>query len=114
MDGKGYPNEGQRVITVATDTSKPSSITINVQKKVMADKLSLDTTVFKTIMQVGQESGKVEQLLDFGWDWGGLSVKDQYGREVDMTTGTMANKDEGKYYVVAESSNSNVVAVTNK
>ncbi|GCD09751.1 hypothetical protein Ctaglu_13740 [Clostridium tagluense] len=31
-----------------------------------------------------------------------------------MTTGTMANKDEGKYYVVAESSNSNVVAVTNK
>ncbi|GCD09753.1 cell wall-binding repeat-containing protein [Clostridium tagluense] len=114
MDGKGYPNEGQRVITVATDTSKPSSININIQKKVMADTLSLDTTAFKTIMQVGQESGKAEQLLDFGWDNGGLSVKDQYDREVDMTTGTMANKDEGRYYVIAESSNSNVVAVTNK
>ncbi|MBU3183965.1 cell wall-binding repeat-containing protein [Clostridium estertheticum] len=108
--GNGVSTDGQRNITatVSSGTGKFSSITINVQKKVMADTLSLDTAQYKTIFQKG-----ATQKIDFGYDKGGLIVKDQYDRNIDMTTGKMyGNTDNSKYYVTAESNAPGIVDVT--
>jgi putative cell wall-binding protein len=69
------------VLSAVTKTGKYSSITINIQKQVKADTLTLDSTVLLSNMQVG-----ATQKADFGWDKGGFSVKDQYGRAIDLTT----------------------------
>ncbi|MBU3159833.1 hypothetical protein KPL37_08720 [Clostridium frigoris] len=109
-DENGYPTDGQRVVTATTQTGNYSSITINVQKKVAADSLSLDTAQFKTIFQQA-----ATQKMDFGYDKGGLTVKDQYDRIVDMTTGTKTTgSDNSQYYVIATSSDASKVAVTTK
>jgi hypothetical protein len=109
--GDGYSTDGQRVVTATVSSSKGnySSITINVQKKVMADTLSLDSSAYTTIMQEKQSTGATStQLVDFGWDNGGLAVKDQYDREIDMTTDD-GNDTTNQYYVEASSSSSSVV-----
>ncbi|SHN79521.1 cell wall-binding repeat-containing protein [Desulfitobacterium chlororespirans] len=64
------------------ETGKFSTITINIQKTVKADGLEFDSSVVKTNLQAGGAS----QKADFGYDKGGFTVKDQYGREIDMTT----------------------------
>jgi trimeric autotransporter adhesin len=78
-DGLGFATDGQQVITATTTTGKYSSITINIQKAVKADTLQMDTTTLLSNMQSGAIQG-----VDFGWNYGGLSVKDQYGRVLDM------------------------------
>ncbi|MDQ7095556.1 cell wall-binding repeat-containing protein [Desulfosporosinus sp. PR] len=75
----GFGIDGQQVITANTATGKYSSITINIQKAAKADTLQLDQTVLATNMQSGSAQG-----IDFGWNYGGLTVKDQYGRVIDM------------------------------
>ncbi|MCB2306074.1 hypothetical protein LGL08_05195 [Clostridium estertheticum] len=98
-DGKGYSSDGQRVVTATTQTGGYSSITINVQKKVAADSLALDTAQYKTIFQKA-----ATQKVDFGYDKGGLTIKDQYDRIVDMTTGNKTSgTDNSQYYVIASS-----------
>lgn len=80
------PNSGTTsipaVISAVTRTGKYSSITIQIQKTVKADTLSLDSTILMSNMQ----QGGATQSADFGWDNGGFTVKDQYGRVIDMTT----------------------------
>lgn len=79
-----------------------SSITINIQKKVVADSLSLDTTVVKSLMQEQESDSTTNgaiQKIDFGYDAGGLAIKDQYGRNIDMTTADKASSQA--YYVEA-------------
>lgn len=71
------------VITAVVNSSTTgnySSITINIQKAVKADELALDSKILVTAMQAGGAA----QAVDFGWDDGGLTVKDQYGRDVNM------------------------------
>jgi trimeric autotransporter adhesin len=80
QDGNGFTTDGQQVITATTSTGKYSSITINIQKYAKADTLSLDSSVLLSDMQSG-----ANQSVDFGYNWGGFSVKDQYGRVFDMT-----------------------------
>ncbi|WP_088188873.1 cell wall-binding repeat-containing protein [Desulfosporosinus sp. FKA] len=75
----GFGIDGQQVITANTSTGKYSSITINIQKAAKADTLQLDQSVVATNMQSGAQQG-----VDFGWNYGGFTVKDQYGRVIDM------------------------------
>lgn len=96
-------------------TGHYSSVTINIQKPAYADTLSLDTTVLKPLMQVSSTSaavavqGETTQSIDFGWDNGGLAVKDQYGRDVDMTTASKA--ENSVYRVVVTPDASSIVEV---
>lgn len=93
------------VISAVTKTGHYSSITVNIQKPAIADELKLDTAVLKSIMQAQSVAGNgATQSIDFGWDNGGLAVKDQYGRDIDMTT-----LDNHDYKVVASSTNSAVI-----
>lgn len=65
-----------------TSTGKFSSITLNIQKAAKADTLNLDSSVLVSSMQKD-----ATQKIDFRYDKGGLSAKDQYGRVLDMTGG---------------------------
>lgn len=106
------PNTGTNpvpyVITAVTNTGGYSSITVNIQKAVEADTLKLDNDVLMSIMQEANGTDVATQSIDFGYDNGGLSVVDQYGREVDMTTVDATN---AKYKVVAQSDDSTIVSV---
>ena len=92
--------DGPEVITAMTSTGKYSSITINIQKVAVADTLAVDSSVLVSAMQAG-----AAQKIDFGYDKGGLSVKDQYGRLIDMTGGT------DTYEVQPVSSDTSIVSV---
>lgn len=83
------------ISAVVSKTGKYSSITVNVQKAADADELKLDNNILLTAMQTGSA-----QQIDFGWDIGGLSVKDQYGRDIDMYT---VDKTSNNYSVVLTS-----------
>ena len=103
-----------RVITsTVSRTGHYSSVTINVQKKAYADALSLDTTVLKSLMQSATTEGTIQvaatQTIDLGWDAGGLAVKDQYDRDMDMTT--LSDDDNKNYYVEAKSTDEDVIKV---
>lgn len=78
-DVLGFASDGQQVITATTPTGKYSSLTLNIQKVAKADALSLDSSVLVSAMQTG-----ASQFVDFGINYGGLSVKDNYGRAFDM------------------------------
>lgn len=93
--------DGSKVITALTPTNKFSSITINIQKAAKADTLTLDSAVLVSAMQTG-----AAQIIDFGYDKGGLSVKDQYGRLIDMTGGA------NTYEVLAVSSDNSIISTT--
>ncbi|AFM43266.1 cell wall-binding protein [Desulfosporosinus acidiphilus SJ4] len=67
------------ILTAVTTTGKFSSITLNVQPTAQPKTLTLNTSVLLSTMQNGSE-----QFIDFGINYGGLSVKDQYGRIYDM------------------------------
>jgi hypothetical protein len=77
--GAGFANEGQQIVTAMTKTGKYSSLTLNIQKPVKADSLTVDPTVLINAMEVGST-----QSIDFGAVYGGFTVKDQYGRKIDM------------------------------
>lgn len=98
-----------KVITASVNkTGKFSSITINIQKPVKADTLNLDEKVIKSLMQEASGSEvAATQKIDFGYDKGGLAVKDQYGRDIDMVTA--GDEDTAKYEVKAKTSDAAVV-----
>jgi putative cell wall-binding protein len=91
------------VVSAVTKSGKYSTITLNIQKAAVADKLYLDSSVFVTAMQANGAT----QTADFGYDAGGLSVKDQYGRVIDMTTANDA--DTVNYYVKVSTTGSSIV-----
>lgn len=97
--------------SVSTGTGSFSTITINIQKTVKADTLQLDNTILLSNMQA-PETGKAgaTQKIDFGWDKAGLSVIDQYGRTMDMTT--VNSNDAGPNYVIIAKSSGAAVGVT--
>lgn len=107
IDGTAYilftapATYGPQIITAMTPTGKISSLTINVQKTAIADSLALDSSVLINAMQAG-----ATQLIDAGYFYGGLSVKDQYGRVIDMVG------KPGNYKVVAEATTGSAVSVT--
>jgi hypothetical protein len=86
-------------------TGKTSQLTLNVQKQALASTLSLDNSVLVPIMQQG-----ASQNIDFGYNYGGLSVKDQYDRAFDMTSAQSADPAQPNYEVIAVPS----VTATNK
>lgn len=102
-------NQSQPGIITASvpQTGKVSTITVNVQTPVKANTLSLDSTVLTSTLQQG---GAV-QRIDFGYNYGGLSVNDQYGRSMDFTALTQygdggaaydaTNNPNDKFQVVA-------------
>ncbi|AFM40151.1 cell wall-binding protein [Desulfosporosinus acidiphilus SJ4] len=87
-----------QILTASTSTGKFSTITLNIQPAAKADTFSLDNTKVITAMQEG-----ANERLDFGENYGGLAVKDQYGRTMDMT-GLTGNA--GNYEVVATTTGS--------
>jgi len=91
-------------------TGKTSQLTLNIQKQALANSLTLDSSVLIPIMQQNSI-----QNIDFGYNYGGLSVEDQYGRAFDMTStqNGASNSAEPNYQVVAVpySSGSQVVTV---
>jgi len=95
-----FTNDGPQIITAMTPSGKLSSLTLNIQKAVKADTLALDSSKLINAMQIG-----ATQKVDFGYDVGGLSAKDQYGRTMDMTG------KPGNYQVVASSSDPAVLTV---
>jgi hypothetical protein len=95
-----FTNDGPQIITAMTPSGKLSSLTLNIQKAVKADTLALDSSKLINAMQIG-----ATQKVDFGYDVGGLSAKDQYGRTMDMTG------KPGTYQVEASSSDPAVLTV---
>ena len=95
----GFATDGPQVITAMTSTGKLSTVTLNIQKVAKADTLALDSSVFVKSMQTN-----ATQAVDFGFDKGGLSAKDQYGRVIDMTGGS------NSFTVTTESSNDAIVS----
>ncbi|KTE93829.1 cell wall-binding protein [Desulfitobacterium hafniense] len=93
------PNaKGPVVVTATTKTGKYTSVTINVQDRAVADQLALDSSVLVSAMQIDGAT----QKIGLGYDNAGLTVKDQYGRTMDLVA------EPGNYKVVATSSSSNV------
>ena len=88
-----------------TNTGKVSQLNITVQKAAYANSLALDESVFYTCMEVGATS-----KFDLGDDAGGLSVKDQYDRDINMlsdkkyTNGLDTDKNAVHYKVLISSS----------
>lgn len=85
-----------QVLTASTSTGHSSNITLNIQPAAKADTLSLDSNKVIGAMQEG-----ANERIDFGENYGGLAVKDQYGRTMDMS-GLTGNA--GNYEVVATTS----------
>lgn len=84
------------VMATVKATGKTSQLNITVQKPAVATTLSLSSTQLISVMQEG-----ATQSIGFGYDFGGLSVTDQYGRNFDMN-----NKDGSTYKVVASTTGS--------
>ncbi|MPQ33301.1 cell wall-binding repeat-containing protein [Clostridium estertheticum] len=97
------------VVSAMTKSGKYSNLTLNIQKPTVADTLSLDTTKLNTTMQAASTTGKsATQFADFGWDNGGLTLKDQYDRAIDINASENASTYKN-YKVVAKSSNPTVI-----
>ena len=98
------------VVSAMTKSGKYSNLTLNIQKPTIADTLSLDTTKLNTTMQAASTSGATPatQFADFGWDNGGLKLKDQYDRAIDINSSENAATYKN-YKVVATSSNPAVI-----
>lgn len=76
------------------NTSSFSSITINVDLPKKGDTLKLNDSILLSRMAEG-----ATQSLDFGFNDGGFTVEDQYGRTIDMTSKNVI--DGITYYVKA-------------
>ncbi|MGC7873924.1 hypothetical protein ACPUYX_20850, partial [Desulfosporosinus sp. SYSU MS00001] len=88
------------------NTGNFSSININVDQPKVADSLKLDDSVLVPNMEVGSH-----QALDFGFNDGGFSVQDQYGRAIDMTSKYVINGVT--YYVQASLPQNSVLSFDN-
>jgi hypothetical protein len=93
-------SKGTTVYQVVTKTGKNSMITVKSQDVVASDALAVDTTAIKQYMQIG-----ASQKLDLGVDAKGLSIKDQYGRAIDLSKGS-------DYSVVASATGTDGVITT--
>ncbi|MBX4270575.1 hypothetical protein [Clostridium estertheticum] len=80
---------GTSVYQIVTKTGKNSMISVKAQDAAIPDALSIDTTSIKQYMQKD-----AIQKLDFGADAGGISIKDQYGRALDLTKSNIINGDK--------------------
>ncbi|NNU77336.1 beta strand repeat-containing protein [Clostridium estertheticum] len=97
------------VVSAMTKSGKYSNLTLNIQKPTVADTLALDTSVLNTTMQASSGTSKpATQFADFGWDNGGLKLKDQYDRAIDINATENAATYKN-YKVVATSSNPLVI-----
>ncbi|MDQ7092379.1 cell wall-binding repeat-containing protein [Desulfosporosinus sp. PR] len=112
-DGNGFATDGQQVITATTSTGKYSSITLNIQKYAKVDTLSLDSSVLLNNMQSNASQG-----VDFGYNYGGFTVKDQYGRVFDMvgkaSGAAVGNAPAYNYEVLATASGALTVEGSDK
>ncbi len=93
-------------------TGNYSTITINIQKPVTADTLAIDATKLVTSLQAESSAGNADgavQSIDFGWNNGGLAIKDQYGRNINMSKNT--TDANSRYTIVAASTNNAAVGV---
>lgn len=90
------------VYATVNGTGKQSQITITVEPTATADSLSVDTTKLVPLMEEGST-----QSVDFGHNYGGLSVIDQYGRTMDET-----DNDDYKVVATVNSSAAGIVSVT--
>jgi putative cell wall-binding protein len=93
--GAGFTTKGTQIITAMTPTGKYSSLTLNIQDTAVADTLTVSPTIFVNAMEKNAQQG-----IDFGFNDGGLSVKDQYGRNFDMTGSNIASSTTGYSYKV--------------
>ncbi|AFM43268.1 cell wall-binding protein [Desulfosporosinus acidiphilus SJ4] len=87
-----------QILTANTSTGKFSSVTINVQPTAKADTMVLNSTSIINTLQAG-----ANQRIDFGYNYGGLTVNDQYGRPMDLDTVTQTGNGYN-YEVVAMTS----------
>ncbi|MBU3213933.1 cell wall-binding repeat-containing protein [Clostridium estertheticum] len=111
MDNTNGSASVPEVVSAMTKSGKYSNLTLNIQKPTEADTLSLDTTVLNTTMQAASTNGVTKpatQFADFGWDNGGLNIKDQYDRNIDINASENASTYKN-YKVIATSSNPAVI-----
>jgi hypothetical protein len=85
-------------------TGKSSSLNVSVQKATSANALAVDTTNGKQFFQSGATLG-----VDFGYNNGGLTLQDQYGRAIDVTDQDTTSYPY--YKAVVKSSNSAVIGL---
>jgi hypothetical protein len=94
----------QQTLTATVAASgKFSTMNINVEPQVQVDGLTLDSSVVIPRMEIG-----AAQSFDFGWNDGGFNVVDQYGRNIDMTSGYKI----GDYYYFVEATQDSTGNVT--
>ncbi|MFL0194362.1 cell wall-binding repeat-containing protein [Clostridium sp. WILCCON 0269] len=108
----GLSSQSYTIQAVTSNTGKFSSINLAVQAKAIPNTLSVGTDVAVPNM----ESGAV-QNIDFGDNFGGLAIKDQFGRQMNSGSIDMSNQDTtGDYYYVKASapSSSSVTVVSDK
>ncbi|OLN31750.1 cell wall-binding repeat-containing protein [Desulfosporosinus metallidurans] len=98
-------SKGPRIITAMTKSGKFSSLTLNIQDVAKADSLTLDSSVLLSAMQHG-----ATQKVDFGYRYGGFTVKDQYGRVYDMVG--KADSAVGHYRVIATTAATTAIALS--
>lgn len=70
-----------------TTTGKMSTLNLTTQKPALPDEIQLDTSVLVTAMEDG-----ATQKIDFGYDEGGITIIDQYDKDLDFY-----HKDTFKY-----------------
>ncbi|KLU66888.1 N-acetylmuramoyl-L-alanine amidase LytC precursor [Desulfosporosinus acididurans] len=100
------------VITASVPGSgKISTITINIQTLPKANTLTLNSHIMISSMEAptvacnliptsAADYGAIEKV-DFGYNYGGLTVNDQYGRPMDFTSLAKYGADGNRYQVAA-------------
>ncbi len=96
-----FTSTGNQTVTANTKAGQYSSLNISVQDPWIADSVAIAPAKFTNCVEPGNT-----QILDFGYNKGGLSAIDQYGRSINMTG------NYGNYEVVPVSSNPAVVSVS--
>ena len=96
------------LVATVSNSGKTSALTLTIQKPVAVDSLSV-TTSNKTLLETGATEG-----LDFGYDYGGMSLLDQYDRTIDITNQNIATTGSvfTYYTITAASSASSKLTVS--
>ena len=85
---------------------KNTPLTLSVQQPAKPDSLSIDNAVGVPFMQVN-----AKQSLDTGYYYGGISVNDQYGRQISLSQQQTTGKGVS-YYVVQPTTTSSILLAT--
>lgn len=101
--------KGQHSFTVTTNTGKMSMVTVTVRDAVKVESLAVDNSVLVPFMVKG-----TSQSLDLGYLYGGIDLKDQYGRKINLLTNNKLTDDKGTgyYFVKAEVKSGSSINVT--